>query len=57
MISFFLPVALRKFNSLIKREDFECINEIDLAASKIEVKFKLSRCVIDKFGKVDWSDE
>lgn len=57
MINFFLPVALRKLNSLIKREDFECINEIDLVASKIEIKFKSSRCVIDKFGKAEWSDK
>lgn len=57
MINFFLPVALRKLNSLIKREDFECVNEIDLVASNVEIKFKSSRCVINKFGKVEWVNE
>ena len=54
---FFLPAAMLKLNDLIQRDDFECVNEIDLFASTIEIKFSSKRCVIDKFGKVEWNDK
>lgn len=51
-MSAFTPVAIRKLNELINRDDFECIE--DVFVSKVTIKFKENRCEIDKFGKVEW---
>lgn len=55
VINFFLPVATRKLNGLIGRNDFvEIIDVVDL---KIKIEFKDKYCVIDNYGKAEWSDK
>lgn len=51
---FFLPIAMRKLNSLIAREDFQSIEDINFLEFTVIIRFKSNRCVINKFGKVEW---
>lgn len=53
---FFLPVAMRKLNDLLSREDFKTIEDINFLDFTVIIRFKTSRCKIDKFGKVEWVD-
>ena len=53
VINFFLPVATRKLNGLIGRNDF--IEIIDVVDLKIKIEFKDKCCVIDNYGRVEWS--
>lgn len=53
---FFLPVAMRKLNDLLSREDFKAIEDINFLDFKVIIRFKTKRCKIDKFGKVEWVD-
>lgn len=54
---FFLPMAMRKLNCLLNREDFKAIEDINFLDFTVIIRFKTSRCKIDKFGKVEWSDK
>ena len=53
---FFLPVAMRKLNDLIGREDFEAIEDIDFLDFTVIIRFNTKRCKIDKSGRVEWGD-
>lgn len=52
---FFLPVAMRKLNDLISRGDFRAIEDINFLDFTVIIRFKTTRCKIDKFGKVEWA--
>ena len=54
---FFLPVAMRKLNCLLSREDFKAVEGINFLDFTVVIRFKTSRCKINKFGKVEWSDD
>lgn len=51
---FFLPVAMRKLNDLIGREDFKSIEDIDFLDFTVIIRFKTKCCKIDKSGRVEW---
>lgn len=53
---FFLPVAMRKLNCLLSREDFKAVEDINFLDLTVIIRFKTSRCKINKFGKVEWVD-
>lgn len=50
-------MAMRKLNCLLNREDFKAIEDINFLDFTVIIRFKTSRCKIDKFGKVEWSDK
>ena len=51
---FFLPVAMRKLNDLLRRGDFRAIEDINFLDFTVIIRFKTTRCKIDKFGRVEW---